>query len=230
MLVQALRGAHGVAGAESRSLRLASCCSVEVVNGGARPPDAGLLLGGGDRPRPALSTRAASAAASVSPSSTTSRPAMQLPGRLVEVACRWRASSRRAAPAPPRTPARRARSCGHAGPSTSPERKARRSRSRTTSSRTATDCTRPGGEARTRSSSRAAARGCSPPAGRGCGASPARAPGGRRCRAVLASASRMASRVISWNTMRRTGTFGCEHLRAGARRCSPPRGLRRWRG
>ena len=119
-------------------------------------------------------------------------PGERAAGRLVEVLAggellRPRACTSSASNAWPSW-----RERGRAGPSRLPARKARRSRSRTTSSRMATDCTRPA-ESPTRSSSRAAATGCSRPAGRGCAGFPARAPGGRRRRAGWSSASWIAS-------------------------------------
>ena len=57
-------------------------------------------------------------------------------------------------------------------------------------------------------SSRARATACSRTADRECAGSPARAPDCRRRPARRATASLIASSVISWKTMRLTGTFG----------------------
>ena len=57
-------------------------------------------------------------------------------------------------------------------------------------------------------SSTAPATACSRRADRGCAGSPARAPGSRRRRARRRAPRLTASSVISWKTMRRTGTFG----------------------
>ena len=63
--------------------------------------------------------------------------------------------------------------------------------------------------ARSGPSSRAPATACSRRGDRGCGGFPAPGRGSRRrLRALRASASLMASSVISWKTMRRTRTFG----------------------
>ena len=88
------------------------------------------------------------------------------------------------------------------------ERKAMRSRSRSTTSRVATDCTRPADSPGADLAPQHRARPRSRRAGRGCGGSPARRRGARRGRGSPRQRARIASRVISWKTIRLTGTLG----------------------
>ena len=121
-------------------MRLASCWRVAVVNGGY-----GLRFDRFSRRlttvKVASANRARSASARSRSSRTTLRPGLRAPVR-----------SSKSRPRAIATPSRAARSAVKAPPSAArcarrrhqaPLRKARRSRSRSTSRRTATDCTRP---------------------------------------------------------------------------------------
>ena len=107
---------------------------------------------------------------------------------------------------------RRARRTCPRGPSRSRRRNAMRARSRSTTSRVATLCTRPAERARPDAAAQRRSRPRSRRAGRGCGGPPAPRPASCRGRASSRSPSSIASLVISWNTMRLTGTRRLQHL------------------
>ena len=207
--------------APQRSLREASCCSVEVMNGADGRRVVGFsVTDRTDQDAPSSAATSAVAAAS----SRRSAPALAAAG----FSC---PSSPKSPPPATRAPSIATSFAGNSPPSATnvpeasqypAERNAIRARSRSTTRRVATDCTRPAdspdrtffhstGET-SKPNSRSTRRRASWASTRSWSRS-----------RVFAAASLIASRVISWNTIRRTGTFGLSTSRRCQAIASPSR-------